>query len=230
VADVRVGKGDLAGKGVYTDRDFIAGEPVITFDLQQIDEAQYLALPAGEYLFVHSYGGRRYLYPAPARFVHHSDEPPCFEDFDRFCGVALRDIAKGEPVTIDAAQETRRELATFLDAYTAALRSRSVPLLSCLIDGGATLWQLGAAARGCDAVVTALLESEPGLVSGVEWVRRHRTLGGRRFGQHADRRAPSAPHHAGQGHPGQLAAGLPTRRLNSRGVLVEGSMLLWSGK
>jgi hypothetical protein len=42
-------------------------------------------------------------------------------------------------------------------------------LLSCLIDGGATLWQLGAAARGCDAVVTALLESEPGLLSGVEW-------------------------------------------------------------
>jgi hypothetical protein len=230
VADVRVGKGDLAGKGVYTDRDFIAGEPVITFDLQQIDEAQYLALPAGEYLFVHSYGGRRYLYPAPARFVNHSDEPSCFEDFDRCCDVALRDIAKGEPVTIDAAQQTRRELATFLDAYTAALRSRSVPLLSCLIDGGATLWQLGAAARGCDAVVTALLESEPGLVSGVEWVRRHRTLGGRRFGQHADRRAPSAPHHAGQGHPGQLAAGLPTRWLNSRGVLVEGSMLLWSGE
>jgi hypothetical protein len=230
VADVRVGKGDLAGKGVYTDRDFIAGEPVITFDLQQIDEAQYLALPAGEYLFVHSYGGRRYLYPAPSRFVNHFDEPSCFEDFDRCCDVALRDIAKGEPVTIDAAQQTRRELATFLDAYTAALRSRSVPLLSCLIDGGATLWQLGAAARGCDAVVTALLESEPGLVSGVEWVRRHRTLGGRRFGQHADRRAPSAPHHAGQGHPGQLAAGLPTRWLNSRGVLVEGSMLLWSGE
>jgi hypothetical protein len=83
VADVRVGKGDLAGKGVYADRDFIAGEPVITFDLQQIDEAQYPALPASEYLFVHSYGGRRYLYRAPARFVNHSDEPSCFEDFDR---------------------------------------------------------------------------------------------------------------------------------------------------
>jgi hypothetical protein len=169
VADVRVGKGDLAGKGVYADRDFIAGEPVITFDLQQIDEAQYPALPASEYLFVHSYGGRRYLYPAPARFVNHSDEPSCFEDFDRCRDVALRDIAKGEPVTIDAAQETWRELATFLDAYTGALRSRSVPLLSCLIDDGAILWQLGAAARGREAVVAALLESEPALLSGVEW-------------------------------------------------------------
>jgi hypothetical protein len=81
----------------------------------------------------------------------------------------FRDIAKGEPVTIDAAQETWRELATFLDAYTGALRSRSVPLLSCLIDDGAILWQLGAAARGREAVVAALLESEPALLSGVEW-------------------------------------------------------------
>jgi hypothetical protein len=229
VADVRVGKGDLAGKGVYTDRDFIAGEPVITFDLQQIDEAQYLALPAGEYLFVHSYGGRRYLYPAPARFVNHSDEPSCFEDFDRCCDVALRDIAKGEPVTIDAAQETRRELATFLDAYTAALRSRSVPLLSCLIDGGATLWQLGAAARGCDAVVTVA----PGVRTRA-CVRRGMGSSapdaGRPSVRPARRSASAVSHHAGQGHPGQLAAGLPTRRLNSRGVLVEGSMLLWSGK
>ena len=69
-------------------------------------------------MFVHSSGGRRYLYPPPAKFVNHADDPSCFEDFDRCCDVALRDIAKGEPITIDATQETMRELATFLDAYT----------------------------------------------------------------------------------------------------------------
>ena len=56
MADVRVGKGDLAGRGVYADRDFLAGEAVITFELQGIDEAQYLALPTSDDMFVHSYG------------------------------------------------------------------------------------------------------------------------------------------------------------------------------
>ena len=170
MADVRVGKGDLAGRGVYADRDFVAGESVITFELQGIDEAQYLALPAGDDMFVHSYGGRRYLYPPPARFVNHADDPSCFEDFDRCCDVALRDIAKGEPITIDATQETMRELATFLEAYTRARRSRSVPDLGSLIDSGATSWRLGAATRGRTALVGALLESEPEPLYEVEWL------------------------------------------------------------
>ena len=170
MADVRVGKGDLAGKGVYADRDFLAGESVITFELQGIDEAQYLALPAGDDLFVHSYGGRRYLYPPPARFVNHADDPSCFEDFDRCCDVALRDIGMGEPITIDATQETMRELTTFLDAYTTARRSRSVPDLESLIDSGATSWRLGAATRGRHAIVGALLESEPEPLYEVEWL------------------------------------------------------------
>jgi hypothetical protein len=46
---------------------------VVSYQLKEIDEAAYMALPAGEDLFVHSYGGRRYLYPAPARFVNHSE-------------------------------------------------------------------------------------------------------------------------------------------------------------
>ena len=170
MADVRVGKGDLAGRGVYADRDFLAGESVITFELQGIDEAQYLALPAGDDMFVHSYGGRRYLYPPPARFVNHADHPSCFEDFDRCCAVALRDIARGEPITIDATQETLRELATFLEAYTRARRSRSVLDLGALIDSGATSWRLGAATRGRNATVGALLESEPEPLNEVEWL------------------------------------------------------------
>ena len=156
------------------------------------------------------------VYPAPARFVNHSDEPSCVEDFDWCCDVALRDIAKGEPVTIDAAQETWRELGTSLDAYTGAWfavcsvaqlpdRRQSHPVAT-----RASRPRSRRSSRRAPGV-RASVAVRPGMV------RRHRTLGGRRFRQHADRRAPSAPHHAGQARPRQLAAGLPTRRLNSHG-------------
>ena len=118
---------------------------------------------------MHSYGGRRYLYPAPARFVNHSDDPSCVEDFDRCCDVALTDIAKGEPITIDATRETARELATFLDALNEALEARSVSLLGALVDGAASLWRRGDGVRGRDEVVAALLAPEPKPLSGVEW-------------------------------------------------------------
>jgi hypothetical protein len=79
---------------------------VVTFQLEPLDEVDYLALSAGEDLFVHSFGGRRYLFPAPARFVNHSDDPSCYQDFDGSCDIALRPIAAGEPITIDANGET----------------------------------------------------------------------------------------------------------------------------
>jgi hypothetical protein len=168
--DVVLGVGNLGGTGVFAGRDFAAGEVVVAYQLRPLDEAGYLALPAGDDLFVHSFGGRRYLYPAPARFVNHSDDPTCFQDFDRCCDVALRPIAKGEPITIDASQETARELDTFLDAYLAALAGSSVPLLSALVDAGATAWLSGPVARGRAAVVDALLDSGQVSLSAVEWL------------------------------------------------------------
>ena len=170
MTEVRVGTGNLAGKGVYAGRDFVAGEAVVVFELEGLDEAQYLALPADDHMFVHSYGGRRYLYPPPARFVNHADDPSCFQDFEQCCHVAVRDISEGEPITIDATQETERELTTFLDAYTRAQRSRSVADLGSLIDSGVTSWRLGAAVRGREALVSAVLESDPATPDKVEWL------------------------------------------------------------
>jgi hypothetical protein len=111
---------------------------------------------------VHSYGGRRYLYPAPARFVNHAEDPSCYQDFDRGCDVALRPITRGEPVTIDAGQETARELGTFLDAY------RERHDLADLVDAEAVLWHSGRVFRGRDAVVAALLGKGP--LTDVEWL------------------------------------------------------------
>ena len=165
-----LGSGNLAGRGVYAARDFAAGEVVVAYTLRPLSEAEYLALPAGEDLFVHSFGGRRYLYPAPARFVNHSDEPSCYQDFDTCCDIALRPIARGEPITIDANQETARELETFLSSYGRALADRSAPHLAELIDGGAVLRLHGRAFRGRDDVAAALLGTASPQLPGVEWL------------------------------------------------------------
>ncbi|GAA4608671.1 hypothetical protein BJY16_006958 [Actinoplanes octamycinicus] len=163
--EVLLGDGDLAGRGVYAARDFAAGEVVIDYRLRPLTTAEYHALPPGEDLFVHSYGGRRFLYPPPARFVNHSDDPSCWQDFDRGCDIALRPIARGEPITIDATQETARELSTFLDAYRTA---DSAVRLGELVDADAVLWLSGQAVRGREAVVAALLTENRDLTR-VEW-------------------------------------------------------------
>lgn len=166
--DVTVGVGNLAGRGVYAARDFAAGEVVHTYRLRPIDLNEYRALPEGEDLFVHSFGGHRFLYPPPARFINHSDDPSCVQDFDHGRHLALRPIAKGESITIDAHQETARELDTFLDAYSGAIAERSASLLATLVDTDATLWLPQQETRGRDAVITALLDARP-MPSGVEW-------------------------------------------------------------
>ncbi|GAA2900726.1 hypothetical protein BXY51_008461 [Actinoplanes cyaneus] len=130
-----IGVGSLAGRGVYAARDFEAGEVVLGYRLRPLDEAEYRALPAGEELFVHSYGGRRFLYPSPARFVNHADEPSCYQDFDRGCDVALRPISRGEPITIDAGEETARELSSFLDAYRDGVGGLVAADAVCWADG-----------------------------------------------------------------------------------------------
>ena len=167
--DVTLGPGSLAGKGVYAARDFAVGEVVVAYQLRRLGEADYYALPAGDDLFVHSFGGHRYLYPAPARFVNHSDDPSCYQDFDRCCDVALRPIVRGEPITIDANAETARELSTFVEAYEHALEHRSVRDLTALISGEAALWLDNKVARGRDAVVAALLHAGLSSLSQVEW-------------------------------------------------------------
>ncbi|MFE3721243.1 SET domain-containing protein-lysine N-methyltransferase [Streptomyces cyaneofuscatus] len=168
--DVTLGPGDLAGTGVYAARDFAVGEVVVSYELKPLDEAAYLALPAGADIFVHSYGGRRYLYPAPARFVNHSDDPSCYQDFERGCDIALRPIARGDRITIDATEETSHELGTFLDAYRHALREGTGELLTELVGRDVSLWVAGRAARGREAYVAMVSEAGWVSLSEAEWL------------------------------------------------------------
>lgn len=167
---VTLGVGDLAATGVYAARDFAAGEVVVQYELQPLTAAQYDRLPVEEQLFVHSYGGRRYLYPPPARFVNHSDDPSCFQDFERGCDVALRPIRTGEPVTIDARQETARELDTFMIALVDAMEARSSTELKALLSESVTLWSGGRQFTGRDSVTNQLFVRAPLPLTEIEWI------------------------------------------------------------
>jgi hypothetical protein len=167
--DLSIGSGGLAGKGVYATRRFAASEVVIAFELQPLTREQFQALTPGEELFVHSYGGQRWLYPPPARWVNHADQPSCYQDFDRCCDIALRQIEAGEPITIDATQETGRELLTFLEAYVKAQEHGDFEALRRLISSDAILWQRGRATRGAEQVASILAASPAQALHNVEW-------------------------------------------------------------
>jgi hypothetical protein len=137
---VYIGDGGLAGRGVYAARRFAEGEIVVPYRLLPITQEEYRALPASEKLFVHSYGGERYMYPPPARYVNHSDTPNTYQDFDAQCDIALRPIERGEFITTDATKETDRELSTFLGAYEAAVNACDYRKVDLLVDDQAVLW------------------------------------------------------------------------------------------
>ena len=118
-----IGEGALDGKGLFAARDFESGEELDSYRLQELTLAEFRALPEAEQLlFVHSYSGRRFLYPSPVRYANHSDLPSAHQDFERSRLVAVRRISQGEPMTVDAMRETDRELATFMEALGQASR------------------------------------------------------------------------------------------------------------
>jgi hypothetical protein len=166
---VTVGMGRLDGRGVYATRDFRAGEVVVAYELRELSKPEYDALAPSERLFVHSYHGRRWMYPPPARWVNHSDEPSCYQDFERHCDIALRHIRAGETITIDAGQETTHELSTFLDALLRAWRHPDPAALAELVSSDAALWFDVAPVKGRSAVVESLATNPPVEVRDVDW-------------------------------------------------------------
>ncbi len=103
--DVVIGKGKLAGKGVYAGRDFKKGEIVIKYKLKFLSNEKYKSLPKKEKMFTHSYRGRIYLYSEPERYVNHSKRPNTIQDHIKKADVALRNIKKDEMITCDASKD-----------------------------------------------------------------------------------------------------------------------------
>ena len=112
-----IGTGKLAGKGVYADRDFAEGELVMSYRLKELLAEEFKALPASEHMFTHSFWGKVFLYPQPARYINHSANPNTRQDLAKQCDYATRPIKKGEMITTDATAEIQNELSTFLEVY-----------------------------------------------------------------------------------------------------------------
>lgn len=106
--NVITGKGNLAGKGVYANRDFKKGEIVITYHLKPLTKEEFKNLSAREKEFTHAHWGQTYLYSEPERYVNHSEDPNTYQDLTNHCDVALRDIDNGEMITTNAAKDEVR--------------------------------------------------------------------------------------------------------------------------
>jgi len=100
--DLIIGKGILAGKGVYANRDFGKDEVVIQYHLKSLTKEEYENLPKYEKMFTHIHWGQIYLYSEPERYVNHSKTPNTYQDLKRQQEIALRDIKKREMITTNA--------------------------------------------------------------------------------------------------------------------------------
>lgn len=105
MTDVVIGKGDLSGKGVYAARSFKKGEVVLKYDLKPITFQELKTLPKEDYLATHNENGQIYLYPEPARFVNHSENPNVRNDLKNRANIAIKDIEEGEAITVDASHD-----------------------------------------------------------------------------------------------------------------------------
>lgn len=95
------------GLGVFANRDFKKGETVIKWNLKILTEEQYQQLSTYEREnFCHKRSGICYYYPDPERHVNRFKDPNVVPDFEKEANIALRDIQKGEELSIlDSAQE-----------------------------------------------------------------------------------------------------------------------------
>lgn len=103
--NVKIGIGQLAGKGVYANRDFEVGEIVIQYHLKAMTTAEYESLPEEERMFTHTHRETIYLYSEPERYVNHSEDPNTRQDLSKKCDVAIRRIARGDMITTDSSKD-----------------------------------------------------------------------------------------------------------------------------
>lgn len=115
--DVYIGKGKLAGKGVYASRDFSIGEVVKYYNLIPLTQDDFYILPEDERMFVHTFFGKMYLFPEPSRYTNHSANPNTRSDLRQMCDIAIKPIKKGDMITINATKEVQHELETCIEVY-----------------------------------------------------------------------------------------------------------------
>lgn len=90
------------GLGVFALRDFKKGEVVVEYNLRKLTQDEFKQLSKSEKHFTHKRDGIIYYYPDPERHVNRYKDPNVYPDFERNGDVALRDIKKGEELSIQS--------------------------------------------------------------------------------------------------------------------------------
>ena len=176
MSDVTIGKGNLAGKGVYAARDFEQGELVVPYNLTELTQAEFGALPVSEREWKHSFWGMIFLFPEPARYVNNAENPSTFPDLDKMGDFALRPIKKGEAITIDDSIELQHELDTFTEAYEKAANTMDFNTVAPLIADNAIFWFTDGTFIGKEAIRKAFevtwtkIKDEKYSISNIEWI------------------------------------------------------------
>lgn len=103
--DVQIKKSEIGqfkdGLGAFVRREFKKDEVVIKWNLKSLTKEEYERLPEYEREnFCHKRSGIIYYYPEPERHVNRSKNPNVAPDFQREADIALRDIKKGEELSI----------------------------------------------------------------------------------------------------------------------------------
>ena len=88
------------GLGVFANKDFKKGEVLIKFNLKVLSKEEYQKLPKMEKHFTHKRNDVIYYYPDPERHVNRSKNPNVCPGLDHSGDIALRDIKKGEELSI----------------------------------------------------------------------------------------------------------------------------------
>ena len=87
--------------GVFTKRDFKKGEIVIKWNVTTLTQEEYEKISEYERnYFTHIQNDKILYYPDPERHVNRFENPNVYPDFKKKADVALRDITKGEELSI----------------------------------------------------------------------------------------------------------------------------------
>jgi ketosteroid isomerase-like protein len=177
MSNVYIGKGKLDSKGLDASRDFKEGELVNEWNLKELTQDDFDALPQSEQKFVHSFWGKMYLFPEPCRYTNHSAHPTVQSDFKKMCDYATRPIKKGDAITVNATEEVKYELKTFLEAYEKAANSSDFTKVEPLISNDATFIFTDGTFKGKLAIKKAFedtwrkIQNETYSISDIKWVK-----------------------------------------------------------
>lgn len=108
--DIEIKKSEIGqfkdGLGAFAKKNFMKGEVVIKWNLSILSNEEYKKLPKYEQEnFCHKRKHVMFYYPDPERHVNRSKNPNVIPDFEKEANIALRDIQRGEELSISDAIE-----------------------------------------------------------------------------------------------------------------------------